>query len=129
MAKLRPERSEALHTTHRSGAASPPIAMIAGQSRPSQGAYQGAPMRFMPRWHGSGSATGCGSARARRYQPWRATCCLPLKSLNAAGDLVRRCSQHRLPRKLLAMLPALGKAVGQRVLADASARLSHCCGP
>ena len=27
----------------------PPIAMIAGQSRPSQGAYQGAPMRSMPR--------------------------------------------------------------------------------
>ena len=71
MAKPRPKRSEALHTTHRSDAASeispdvgkysgrwsrlcrhkraPPIAMIAGQSRPSQGAYQGAPMRSMPR--------------------------------------------------------------------------------
>ena len=47
--------------------------MIAGQ-KPSQGAYQVAPMRSMPRCGTvQESATGSGSARARRYQSWRAT--------------------------------------------------------
>jgi hypothetical protein len=95
MARRRPKRSEALHTTHRSGAASPPqrryfptLGSIPGGglacAAQASAAYHDdrwpkqAISGCLPRcagaihaqvWHGSGPATGCGFARVRRYRP------------------------------------------------------------
>ena len=52
-----------------SGRAPPKTSDDRWPKQPSQGAYQGAPMRSMPRCGTVRSATGCGSARARGISP------------------------------------------------------------